>query len=309
MADPKTKLPVLPWAEVSARRLGRSGLLSPAQDAPHDEIVQRMCGAHAQVMSAAELSIGLRMAEGTQSEIREALWDQHSLVKTYGPRGTVHLLPTQDLPMWCGALSAAPYERAGDARRELLTPEQVETLIEAITVVLAETELTTDELTKALMDQVGAWAGDPVMPAFQTMWPRWRLVQAIAGIRGALCVAPNRGSNVTYTSPQRWLPAFKPADGRSALADLVNRYLYAYGPATPQQFAQWLAVPPRWAAELFDSLANTIQPVEFNGGTAWVAAGDISLPDHPAQGVRLLPYFDAYVVASHPRALLYPGPA
>jgi hypothetical protein len=29
----------------------------------------------------------------------------------------------------------------------------------------------------------------------------------------------------------------------------------------------------------------------------------------PPQGVRLLPYFDAYVVGSHPRELVYPGPA
>ena len=63
-----------------------------------------MCGAHAQVISAAELSIGLRSARITRSEIYDALWSKHSLIKTFGPRGTVHLLPAEDLAIWTGAL-------------------------------------------------------------------------------------------------------------------------------------------------------------------------------------------------------------
>ncbi|MDT4972465.1 MAG: hypothetical protein QOG22_2608, partial [Pseudonocardiales bacterium] len=67
-----------------------------------------MCGTHAQIPSAAELSIGLRLATGTRADVRAALWDERSLVKTFGPRGTVHLLPAAQLPMWTGALSAVP---------------------------------------------------------------------------------------------------------------------------------------------------------------------------------------------------------
>ncbi|MFG1658334.1 DNA glycosylase AlkZ-like family protein [Micromonospora chersina] len=33
-------------------------------------------------------------------------------------------------------------------------------------------------------------------------------------------------------------------------ASLVRSYLDAYGPATPQQFAQWLPAPRRWATQL-----------------------------------------------------------
>jgi hypothetical protein len=211
--------------------------------------------------------------------------------------------------MWTGALSATPYGMNADARSELLTPEQAEAIIEAIAVVLEDAELTTDELTEALVDQVGPWAGDPVMAAFQGMWPRWRMVQATAGIRGALCFGPNRGRNVTFTSPRRWLPGFRPADGRTALANIVTRYLYAYGPATAQNFAQWLATPVQWATELFDSLSSQLQRVEVEGNLAWVVAGDTSVPPSAPQSVRLLPYFDAYAVGSHPRDLLYPGRA
>jgi hypothetical protein len=128
-------------------------------------------------------------------------------------------------------------------------------------------------------------------------------------MRGALCFGPNRGRKVTYTSPRRWLPGFRPAAAQPALAGLVRGYLRAYGPATPAQFAQWLGAPRRWAAELFSSLAGELQQVELDGTPAWLAAGDDARPSAPPRGVRLLPYFDAYVVAGQPRELLYPGRA
>jgi purine-cytosine permease-like protein len=56
------------------------------------DIVGTICGAHVQVLSAAELSIALRVAGVTRAEVREALWTERSLVKTFGPRGSVHLL-------------------------------------------------------------------------------------------------------------------------------------------------------------------------------------------------------------------------
>ncbi len=47
----------------------------------------------------------------------------------------------------------------------------------------------------------------------------------------------------------------------------------------------------------------------MEGGPAWVVTGDVGTPQEPHRGVRLLPYFDAYVVAGQPRELLYPGTA
>ena len=47
----------------------------------------------------------------------------------------------------------------------------------------------------------------------------------------------------------------------------------------------------------------------MNGDAAWLIAGDTEFPTEPVRGVRLLPYFDAYGVGSHPRELLFPGAA
>jgi len=307
MTNRTTEVPRLSWTQVCARRLDRHALSAPSQDARPTDIVGTMCGAHAQVLSAAELSIGLRLVGVTRADVREALWTERSLVKTFGPRGTVHLLSAQDLPWWTAALSAIPPTRTSQAKDVRLTPEQTEAVVEAIAVALDAAELTIDELSEAVIADTGPWAGDLVMPAFGGMWPRWRMALTTAAERGVLCFGPNRGRNVTYANPRRWLPGFRPADRQTALAEVVRRYLYAYGPATPQHFAQWLGAPRRWATELFDSLSSELQQVEVDGTLVWLAAGDTTVPGTAPQGVRLLPYFDVYTVGCQPRELLFPG--
>ena len=211
--------------------------------------------------------------------------------------------------MWTAALSALPPSSNNFPAEAEMTPEQSGAVVEAIAVALEGAVLTVDELGEAVIALAGSWAGDPVVPAWYEMWPRWRPAIYIAANRGVLCYGPNRGRKTTYTNPQRWLPKFRPPDGQTALAEFVRRYLHAYGPATPQQFAQWLAAPRQWATELFDSLSGELEPVEIEGTLAWVGAGDINMPSTAPLGVRLLPYFDAYVVGCHPRELLFPGKA
>ncbi|MEV0387339.1 winged helix DNA-binding domain-containing protein [Nonomuraea sp. NPDC050643] len=290
----------LSWPQVSARRLARAGLLERGPGTPAD-IVAAMCGAHAQVMSAAEASIGLRLDGVTRVQVREALWGERSLVKTHGPRGTVHVLPSRDLPMWVSAMSSLPPAHQGFPDPVRMTAEQTDQVVAAIRAVLSGAALTIDELSEAVVAATGPWAGDLVMPAFQTMWPRWRQVMAVAAHRGAFVFGPVRGRKVTYTAAP---PAPPVTDG---LARLVSGYLTAYGPATPQQFAQWAGGPVRWATGAFALVE--LEEVLLEGQRAWVLAGDTEMPPDPPRGVRLLPYFDAYVVAGRPRELLYPGEA
>lgn len=208
-------LPRMSWADVCSRRLDRQGLAAPSRTAQPADVASAMCGAHAQVPSAAELSVGLRMANGTRADVRRALWADRSLVKTFGPRGTVHLLPARDLPMWTAALSAIPPQTGQFPAGARMTPEQTEQVIDAIAAALADAELTADELTEAVIDGTGKWAGDLVMPAFGTMWPRWRQAVTAAANRGVLCFGRNRGRTVTYASPSRSatrVPASRPPD-------------------------------------------------------------------------------------------------
>jgi DNA glycosylase AlkZ-like len=300
---------VLTWAGVTARRMARHALAEPAADLGPADIAGLVCGAHAQVLSAAELSIGRRIAGATRADVQRALWQERTLVKTFGPRGTIHLLPTADLPMWTGALSALPASVPKHPDGVRFAPGQAEEVIAAIGAALADTELTVEELTEAIAGRAGSWAVERTMEAFGERWPRWRQLTSTAAHRGMLCFGPDRGRRVTYTNPHRWLPGFRPAEGGPALRTLVTRYLYAYGPATPAHFARWLGIPPRYATGLFGQLASELERVEVDGELGWIVAGDTGTPAQPHRGIRLLPYFDAYVVAGQPRERLYPGAA
>jgi hypothetical protein len=309
MTAESTTPAALTWSGVTARRMARNALAEPATGLDPAGIASVMCGAHAQVLSAAELSIGRRIAGATRADVQRALWAERTLVKTFGPRGTIHLLAAADLPMWTGALSALPSPVPTHPEGVRFTREQADEVISAIGGALADAELTVDELTGAIADRTGPWAVEPTMEAFQGRWPRWRQLTSTAAHRGMLCFGPARDRKVTYTHPHRWLPGFRPADGDVALRTLVTRYLYAYGPATPAHFARWLGIPPRYAAGLFGMLADELERVELDGAPAWTIAGDTETPPRPHRGMRLLPYFDAYVVAGQPRERLYPGPA
>ncbi|RII11825.1 hypothetical protein DSC45_28335 [Streptomyces sp. YIM 130001] len=302
------------WNDVCARRLSRHFLDRPAAAGRIPDVVAAIGGAHAQVMSAAELSVGLRTEGTTRQDVRDALWEERTLVKTFGPRGTVHLLPAAELSFWTGALSAVPMPVSGLAQSARLDEAQTDEVVEAVAGILREGEPpTVDELSDAVIARTGDWAADPVTPAFTGMWPRWRQALHVAGHRGALCFGPNRGRKVTYTSPERWLPGLRPMDPDKALAELVRRYLRSYGPGSSRDFAQWLNAPRRWAADLFASLGDELRPV---AGFAEDETDSYQLADEPAYpaeapapALRLLPYFDAYVIGSHPRKLIYPGQA
>jgi uncharacterized protein YukE len=298
----------LTWKQVCARRLARHGLAAPVPANRLAEQVGTICGAHAQVMSAAEISVAIRVEEVTREDVRRALWEARSLVKTIGPRGTVHLLPADDLPTWNAALATAvePSNFAADVR---LNATQLDAVIEAIDGALSESDRTLEELDAEVARRAGRWAGDRVMPAFQVLWPRWRQAIQRAAFRGVLCFGPNRGAKITYSSPRRWLTDYQPADPEAASVAVLRAYLHAYGPARPEHVARWINSTPAWARDVFRRASDELEPVDIEGETLWQLAGDEAPDDGPSGIVRLLPYFDAYAVGCHPRDRLFPGRA
>src|SRR3954453_8805057 len=93
----------LTWENVLAWRLCRQHLDRRAPRAAMLAAVADICGLQAQVMSSAELTVWARV-EGLEADaVSRALWDDRSLVKTWAMRGTLHLLPSAELPLWVAA--------------------------------------------------------------------------------------------------------------------------------------------------------------------------------------------------------------
>ncbi len=265
-----------------------------------------MAGAHAQVMSAAEVSLALRVGGTTRFDVASALWEDRSLVKTFGPRGTVHLFAASELPWWCAALGSVPRSGA-HAPGVRLQPEETDAVVAALDAALREGDRTTEELDADVADACGAWAAEESMPAFGGFWPRWRQALGVAAVRGVLCFGPNRGRRVAYASPSRWLADLVLPGPEDAQLELLRAYLTAYGPATPAHLARWLATTPTWTQDLF--ARADLDEVDLEGEPAWVWGGDTAFDAVETPVVRLLPYFDAFQVGSQPRGLLFPGRA
>jgi hypothetical protein len=298
----------LTWAQVWGRRLNRHDLLAPRPRTDLVEVVHTVGGIHAQMMSAAELSIGVRVAGVTREDVRAELWQHRRLVKTYGLRGTVHLFPADEAPLWAAALSA--YPGAGEVRRLAqrgLDSARLATIVAAIGAALDGRRLTREELGEEVTRRTGTWAMDPVSPSFGGQAPRWQNALGVAANTGLLCFGPAQGNKVTFTRADQWLGGWEELDGATALREVFRRYLSTYGPATARDFAQWFGIRPRDAADLRRQFADELEEVEVEGGRAWLLAGESEEAWPEAHDeVRLLPHFDCYAIGCHPRERLVP---
>src|SRR5919198_4826621 len=97
----------LTWPQVAAWRIRRHHLDRRAPVGSVLAVTSRLCGLHAQVMSSAELTLWARVEDLDRRAVQRALWEDRTLVKTWAMRGTLHLLPTGELPLWPAALSTS----------------------------------------------------------------------------------------------------------------------------------------------------------------------------------------------------------
>jgi hypothetical protein len=117
--------------------------------------------------------------------------------------------------------------------------------------------------------------------------------------RGELCFGPSQGQQVTFVNPRAWFDTWKEIDPHLALQHMARRYLHAYGPATPDDFAFWWGrVRKALPRKLFQSIADELQEVDVEGWRA-VALRTTLEPMQslePAETIHLLPLFDAYTI-------------
>jgi hypothetical protein len=272
-------------------------------------IAGRLCGLHAQVMSAAELAVWARVERLERGAVPRAVWEERTLIKTWAMRGTLHLLPAVELPLWHGALATSRrYRSAVGWKRWLgITLSELDRLTEAIGQALEDRVLTREELLREVsrLSRSKAFATKAALNG-------WGTVLKPAAFAGHLCFAPSIGPRVRFTRPDTWLKQTSPPlDPNAATAELTRHFLSAYGPATVHDFARWwggasMKTVRGWLAGLGEEVAA----VDLKGEQAWMLAGDVRIARELAvtRSVRLLPAFDPYVIAASRHAgHLLPG--
>jgi hypothetical protein len=286
----------LSWAQVHAFRLERHHLLARAPKKDLARVVGDIGGVQAQVMSAAELQVAVRV-ECRVEDVRDALWKRKTLVKTWLMRGTLHLVPSNDLPLFTAALSAYGMRNTNAWLKWMqITEPELTDLIDAIGVALDGQALTREQL----IAKVGKGRSERVQAALKSGWGG--VLKPVAR-NGLLCFGPNRGQSVTFVRPEEWLGAWREIDPDAALTELARRYLRAYGPATKNDFTRWWGAWPGVGNRAWSGLAGDVALVSINGQRAHMLASDVErIKKQPSGGsVQLLPPFDPYVMGHSSR--------
>lgn len=297
----------LSWDQVRAWRLERHHLASGAQARDIPTAVSAVGQIQAQILSAAEFAIGARVSGCTRDAVRQALWQDRSLIKTYGVRGTLHILAAGELAQWNASMRTRRYWEEPAWREGFgLTPRTEEELFAAIDDALSGECLTREELAGAVTSRIG--------PGFaERLNSTWGELLRPAAYLGLLCFGPNRGSKVTFVRPVDWIGKQPALDPGEALAEAVRRYLRAYGPATVRDLRRWFGASPDQARTLLGLVRDELAEVSVEGRRAWVLAADGAghawpEPDPFARGpsVRLLGQYEAYILGCGPKEQVLP---
>ncbi|HZO74377.1 MAG TPA: winged helix DNA-binding domain-containing protein [Ktedonobacteraceae bacterium] len=285
----------LKWQQVHTWRLSQHGLTPRLNRENFVEIVTRTGGIQAQVMSAAELALFTRVEGLSPQDVRSALWQDRSLIKTWAMRGTLHLLSAGELPLYVAARDwhATPAWSNYFAEFGLTTPAQQESFLSAVPHVLEQGPMTRQQLADALAKHIGiSKVRDLIIGA------NWGSPLKPSAYRGDLCFGPSQGQSVTFVNPKTWVGSWQPVETELALKKFVRLYLQAYGPATPEDFARWWGGKITLAKKLFKSMSDELAEVEVEGWQAFALRSTLEPIQRlaVAETIHFLPLFDAYTL-------------
>ena len=287
--------PEVTWAQVARWRSERH-LLGAERARSAVDVARRLGGVHAQLASSASAAVRLRAPTVTAARLTAALDTRRTLVKLWAARGTLHLLPSADLPTWVAVMSTRTREVSGPwLRANGVTATEMTTLLRVLPEVVGAEPLTREELA----DRVVGATGDAHLRAALTQG--WGSLLKPAAFKGLLCFGPNRGRNVTFVAPRAWLRSrWREVDTDEAVDALARAHLDAYGPSSPAELSRWLDLALARAKASYRRLADELVTVDVEGEALAVGRAHLEAlarpPGEPL--VHLLPGFDPYVVGS-----------
>jgi hypothetical protein len=282
--------------QIAAFRLSRHHLdrrLTPSIE----HITRDVCGVQAQVMSSAQLAIWARNPRLRPDDVSSALWTRRTIIKTSCMRQTLHLIPTEDFPLYVAALvrSRTAALRRVYARLKI-TPGEMRTMQQLVLDALSEGP--TPQRTLVARAKLGASArmkqwltlvSSPFRPSI---------------VEGHVCYGPSRGAEVTLVRTDQWIGSLRAVSEDYAKRELVKRFLTAYGPATARDFVKWSGIPVAEAKPVWNSLGGELEEVIVEGASGastsrWILTRDaraLSSATLKDEVVRLLPAFDSFLL-------------
>lgn len=311
----------LTWPQVHAFRMARHHLDRPAPKARLAQAVADACGVQAQVMAAAQLALRVRVRGLTLEDVERALWQDRSLARVWCMRGTVHLVPANELAVFVRGSSTRQEGRVKSwLDRTGASMASADRLIEAASAAM-DRPRTRDDIAVRIRDSLDlpierkgsrGWGGTADAAGF-------RLGRAVvtvpdiafmASYRGLACFGPDEGQGTTFVRPDAWLREWHDLSVAEAEEGLLRRYLRAFAPATVSDFAAWSILAMGRSRQIWSRIENDLSSVTVEGRGAWVLRRDLpsllrARLHRPT--VRLLPYFDSFLMGHKERRHLVDG--
>ena len=298
MPKPRTE-PALSttWLRIASLRLDRQHLTKRLPARRLLDVVEDHVAIQAQVMSAAELQLNARLDGLRRDDVRDALWQKRTLVKTWAMRGALHLMTANGL--W-DFVAAAPtrgnWETGAWLRYFEITLDELRALMSAIEQVLDDKPRTRAELIAGVAERTGKSGRSDLAAKLASGWGTFLKPPAA---RGHLCFGPDAGRNVTFVKPANWLGVKSPApvDPKVATGRLAERFLRLFPGASREGVARWWGASPSRIRAGVAAARVPVAEIDIEGGTGWALVEDIAAIKRATEpvGVRLLPNFDAYV--------------
>lgn len=304
------------WEQVAAFRLSRHHLSERAPTAALVSVVGQMTGAQAQLLSAAHISLWSRVRDLQVAQIEAALGER-SLVKASCMRRTLFLVPSEHLATFVRGSARRAEKEVRWARGKGVPDRVLDAAIDAALGALdqpATRPEIAERVSRTLGVQTqaihgGGWGRRTkvaAVPVGELTYPVVDLLH-LAGARGVVCYGPDRDHQPTFVRADAWIPGWQDMPREQAEGALLRTYLRAFGPATAADFGLWTGITLTDAREIWAREQAAIAPVTVEGWPAAVLQEDLDALAHATFKrplVRLVPYFDSYLLGHKERAHL-----
>jgi hypothetical protein len=288
-------------------RLARRHHLAPASRSDDPvEIAGDLVGLHATDPASVYLAAAARMREPRLEALQHALYDDRTLVRMLGMRRTMFVLPVELAAVVQAACTGAIAVRERRRLEQMIdgaglhadAAAHLRNVEKATLRALTRGEATGAELSRAIPElrQEFPFGAGTKWEGVQTLTTR---LLVLLGAEGRIVRGRPRGSWIS--SQYQWAPieswlsnGLETWEAGAAQAELVRRWLAAFGPGTVADLRWWTG----WTAgETKRALAalETVE-VELEAGTALVLADDLEPVDAVEPWVALLPALDPTVM-------------
>ncbi|MCZ7588612.1 MAG: winged helix DNA-binding domain-containing protein [Gaiella sp.] len=285
--------------ERRARLLVRHRLTQQTRAGEPTETAHSLVALHSTDAATVYLSTWARTRDFEPSQLERTLYEERTLVRMLGMRRTLWVVPDELAPVVHAACTRAVAARERRRLEQLVAQSGVvddpagwleRVASAALDALAALGEAFTSDLTRA----------DPLLATKLRLGigSRWEAEVSVASrilpllaAEGAIVRGRPRGG---WTHGQYcWAlapDAHGDADTAAAQAELLHRWLHAFGPATETDIRWWTGWTAREARAALAATPHHV--VELDGSTGYVLADDLEPVEPPPPSAALLPTLD-----------------